>query len=582
MLKDGEKNYRRLNAVTVAFLVLGAIFVLRLFERQVLQTAQFSKQADAQYYTKIDQPAKRGEIYIKDNDSQNLIDETKSGLFPVATDLELFDVLAVPRNIPDKGDTAKKLATILGIDEKTIFDQINRDKWYIPPIKKRIGKDDADKIVALNLKGIMNEGSYYRFYPENNFLSQVLGFVDYSGNGRYGIEGYYDGLLKGEGGVLTGLKDNTGKIIKVEQSEPGKDGASVVLTIDRSVQYMAEKKLKEGIDRYGAVGGSIVVMNPKDGSILAMASNPDFDPNKFNEIPQDQQNIFINPTVQSNWEPGSIFKPVIVASGLEDKKIEPDSKPDEIPGGFKKSITVNGYEIHNSLNKDYGYETVTQILENSDNIGMVWIANKMDNPIINDYFNKFGFGEKTKIDLAGEASGQIPPVKSWQDVNRATMSFGQGISVTPIQIMQAYSAFANGGKMVRPRIIDEIIDSNDKAKKIDVAEPTQVISPENAAKMTAMLVSVVENGHGKNAKVDGFQVAGKTGTAQIPKAGGGYEEGANIGSFAGFAPANDPRFVMLVKFDRPKNVQWAESSAAPIFGEMADWLLNSYMKVPKQ
>lgn len=578
----GSKPSRRLTYLSIFIIILGSLFVVRLFWRQVIEHQSFATLAQKQYYTKMDQPAKRGEILIKDRDSQDLVDENKNGLFAIATDLELYNVMVVPKNLKDKQDVAKKLANALAMDEKEIFDKINNDKLYIPAIKKKISKEEADKVTTLKIDGVTLEGQYNRFYPEDEFLSSVLGFVDGAGNGRYGLEEKYDGVLKGEGGQVEGLKDNLGRVMSVDQSEPGKDGASVILTIDRSIQYMAEKKLKEGMERYKADGGTIIIMDPKDGAILAMASSPTYNPNKFNEVKTEDQGIFLNPASSLNWEPGSIFKPITVAAALDSKKIEPDSKPDDIPGGFSNFVKVDDYEIHNSQDKAFGYETVTQILENSDNVGMVWIANKLGNDLFYEYLRKFGFGTKTGIDLAGESSGQLAVAKKWKNVNRATIAFGQGISVTPIQIIQAYGAIANNGKMIKPHILDSIMESGGSAKKVEIAAPVEVISEEAAKKDKQMLVSVVENGHGKKAKVEGFSVAGKTGTAQIPKEGGGYEEDTHIGSFAGFAPVDDPRFVMLVKFNRPQTVEWAESSAAPIFGEIADWLLNSYLKVPKE
>jgi len=575
-----KQNNKRLRFLTYLIVFVGLIFAGRLFDRQVLSRDEFTALAERQYYTKIDQPAIRGNIYIHDKDSQNLIDESKTGLFPVANDIELFNLAVVPRNIVDKDDAATKIAPIIGEKKEDLFTKINQDKWYIPPLKKKISKEEADKIAALNLKGVFLEGQYSRFYPEKEFLAQVLGFVDYDGNGKYGIEGYYDGALKGEKGVLTGMKDNLGRVIKVDQSEPGKSGADIILTIDRSIQYMAEKKLKEGMDRYGADGGTIIIMDPKTGAILAMVSSPSYDPNKFNEISGDGQSIFLNPATSSNWEPGSIFKPLITAGAIDANLLQPDSKPSPQEGGFTNQVTVDGYTIHNALDKSYGFETVTQILENSDNIGMVWVANKMGNDIMSQFITKLGFGQKTGIDVSGESAGQVASVKNWRDVSRATMSFGQGISATPIQIMQAIGALANKGQMNKPHILDKQI-YNGQEKNFESAKPVQVMTEDTAKKSAEMMVSVVENGHGKLAGVAGYRVAGKTGTAQIPKAGGGYEEGSSIGSFAGFAPADDPRFVMLVKLNRPKNVQWAESSAAPIFGEIADWLLNSYLKVPK-
>lgn len=572
---------RRLDYLSVFFALIALLIFGRLLDRQVLRRDIYTSKAESQYYTEIEQPAHRGSIYIKDADSTNLIDETKAGLFPVAVDLELFDVMVTPKNIKNKEETAKKLANILSKDEKEIFDEINVDKWYIPPIKRRIEKEIADKVRELDITGVKLTKKYTRTYPERDFVSQLLGFVDYEGKGRYGVEEYYDGLLRGEGGTLKGLKDNLGKVIKVKESAPGKDGASLVLTIDRSIQYVVEKKLKEGIDRYAADGGTILVADPKTGSILAMASSPNYDPNKFNEVKKEDQSIFLNPATSYNWEPGSIFKPFIVSAAISADKVEPDSKPSEQEGGFSNKIVVDGHEIKNSLNKAYGYETVTEILENSDNIGMVWIANKLGNELMGSYIKKYGFGEKSGVDVAGEAAGQVSPAKKWRDVNRATISFGQGISTTPIQIIKAFSAIANKGKMMKPYVVEKIIDAEGQVKEVEPTDVVEVISDDDSKKMTQMLMSVVENGHGKKAAVDGYKVAGKTGTAQIPKPSGGYEEDGHIGSFVGYAPADDARFVMLVKFDRPKNVDWAESSAAPIFGEIADWLLNSYLKVPK-
>ncbi|OQA53055.1 MAG: Stage V sporulation protein D [candidate division WS2 bacterium ADurb.Bin280] len=575
-----KKQIRRLTYLSVVFVLLMVVFIIRLLDRQVLRREQYTAKAQKQYYAEIEQPAKRGKIYIKDSQSESVIGED-AGIFPVATDLELFDILVTPKNVKDKNDAADKLSSILELDRNELFEKINNDKPYLPPIKKRVSKQIADQVEGLEISGVATEAKYSRFYPENDFMSHILGFVDFEGRGRYGVEEYYDGVLKGEGGTLKGLKDNTGKVIKVEESVLGKDGASLVLTIDRSIQYVAEKKLKEGIERYGAKGGSIIIADPKTGGILAMASSPSYNPNTFNEIASDQQGIFLNPAISLNWEPGSIFKPIIVSAAICEKKVDVDTKPTTQEGGFSNMVEVDGYEIHNALDKPYGYETVTQILENSDNVGMVWVANKVGNELLGGYLNKYGFGGKTGIDLAGEASGQVSPAKKWRDVNRATISFGQGISTTPIQMVASFSAIANSGKMVKPHVLSEIIEGDGTKKQAENSEAKEIISQEDAQKMVSMLVSVVENGHGKKAAVEGFKVAGKTGTAQIPKTQGGYEEDDHIGSFIGFAPADDAKFVMLVKFDRPANVEWAESSAAPIFGEIADWLLNSYLKVSK-
>ena len=572
---------KRLSYITLFFVLLTIVLLGQLINRQLLRRGYYTAQAEKQYYLDIKQTAPRGTIYIKDDDTQNLIDETKSGLFPVASDLEMFDVLVTPLQIADdagKHNVANQLAPILGMNADEIYSKINNNLGYVPPIAKKIDKETADKVTALNLKGVSLESNYSRIYPENDFLSQTLGFVDSTGNGRYGVEEYYDGLLKGQGGELKGLKDATGKIIQSQQSEPGKDGSSIVLTIDRSIQYEIEQKLKDSIKQFGAEGGSIIVMDPKTGAILGMASQPDYDPNNYNEVAKDNQSLFLNPAVSMNFEPGSVFKPVICAAAINENKLQPDSKPDQPFGSY---VTVNGYQIHNALDKPYGYETVTQILENSDNVGMVWVGNALGNQTMSDYIKKFGFGSKTGVDLPGEAQGQVLPVRQWQDVSRATMTFGQGISVTPLQMIDSYATLANQGQFVEPRIMDQIINPDGTRQTIQPSAPQTVVSKDTAQKVTDMLVSVVDNGLGKKAHVDGFKVAGKTGTAQMPDQNGKYSSTDTIGSFIGYAPANDPKFVMEVKFVKPRNVNWAESSAAPVFGEIADWLLNSYYKLPK-
>jgi len=577
-MQSATSEQKRFRRVWVLFLVLGVIFLIRLFQRQIVMYDQYTALAQKQYYTKIDQPAKRGEILINDRDSTNLIEEEESGAFTVATDLELFNITVVPRHIEDKNLVSSKLAEILEIERDEVLDKISQDKWYIPPIKKKVPKEIADRIAQLNLAGVYLEGQYFRFYPEKNFLSHLLGFVNYEGDGKYGVEDYYDGILKGEGGTLKGIKDNLGRVVKVEESEPGKNGSSIVLTVDRSIQYMAEKKLREGIERYGADSGSIIIADPKTGDILAMSSLPDFDPNLFNKIASEDQDIFVNPVTSSSWEPGSVFKPFVVSAAISNKLVEPDTTPEE---PFGSVVTIDGYEIHNALDEPYGFETVTQILENSDNIGMIWLADKLGNDMMGEFILKLGFGEKTGIDTVGEATGEVGNYRKWRNVNRATISFGQGISATPIQIVQAYSTVANKGEQIKLHILDKVLEKGSHQKEYESSEKKTIMSAEDAKKVIEMLVSVVENGHGKKAAVDGYRVAGKTGTAQIPKSSGGYEEEDHIGSFAGFAPADNPAFVMLVKLDRPRNVKWAEESAAPIFGEIATWLLNSYLKVSK-
>lgn len=558
------------------------ILAANIFRRQVLENERFQAMAKDQQTAKLTSQPERGKIYAYDRTASDFgvssLSDNKQ-FSPLATNIMMFDVWVVPRNLKNPEETALTLAGKLGLDASALLPEFKSGKLYIPPIAKRIDKVKAEEITNLNLRGVITVPNPVRFYPEAAMAAQSIGFVNFEGEGSSGIEKYYDNELKGIPGVIYGLKDTKGRVIGINDQARAQDGVDLVLTLDSTIQFMAERELQKATEKYGAQGGTIIIGEPKTGRILAMANNPSYDPNKFNEVPKDDQWKFLNPAVSDVYEPGSIFKPLIMGAALDAGLIEPDTKPDDLPGGFKNMITVDGYEIHNSQDKSFGFETMTQVLENSDNIGMIWVADKLGNDALGKYLADFGIGSKTGIDLGAEGAGKLPEAKKWRNVNRATISFGQGVSVTPMQILSAYMAIANGGKLVKPHILDTIISPSGEEKKIETTDVRQVIKPETAAELKEMLVSVVERGHGKKAAVAGFRVAGKTGTAQIPKKDGpGYEDTAHIGSFAGFAPADDPKFVMLVKLDRPTNVEWAESSAAPAFGAIAKWLLINYYR----
>jgi len=551
----------RLNLVLGFIMVLGAGLGLRLFQKQILEHATYLAQAEGQYIVKKELPAQRGQIYASD-------------MFPLATNKEYWQVLAVPSNIKNPAEVAEKLAPILETSEEEIFSKINNDKNYVPPLKHGLSEEEGDKIANLKLRGIIVLPESSRFYPEGELAAQVLGFVNSAGNGQYGIEGYFNDELKGSEGQLTAEKDVLGRFFNIgEQTQP-KNGADYILTLDHNIQYQAEHVLQEAIKKYKADSGSITIIDPRTGAVLAMAGEPTFDPNKFNEVPPDNQDIFNNPCIAKAWEPGSVFKPLIMAAAINEGKVQPETE-----GVFSNMVTVDNYEIHTSTDQAYGRETMTQVLENSDNVAMVWVSEQLGKDLEYKYLKDYGFGRKTGIELDTEAPGEVLDLKQWSNTQRATISFGQGITVTPIQLVTAVASIANGGKLMKPYIVQEI-DNADGTK--DIRQPEEVrrvLNTDVANKVRDMMVSVVVNGHGKKAAVPGYKVAGKTGTAQVPAPGGGYYKDRHIGSFVGFAPADDPKFVMLVRLDQPKNVEWAESSAAPTFGEMAKWLLE-YFRVP--
>lgn len=561
-----EWNKRIGYVVTIAGLILVS-FIGRLYQKSVIEHATKVQAAESQYTSRKEVIGQRGQIVVPTNSG--------TAYFPLATNERRYQILAVPKNIKDPKKTAQQLAPILGISEQDLRDKIDNDKLYIPPLQHRLTREQADKIAALKLRGVLLLPELVRTYPENGLAAQVLGFVNNDGQGNYGLEQAYDFVLRGSEGYQVAKKDNQGRLIRLGDEVKAKDGSTLVLTIDRELQYYTEKALAESVTKYEADGGSVIIMNPKTGAILAMASNPAYDPNNFRDVPKDKQGVFINPAVSEVWEPGSIMKPLVMALAIDHKMVEPDTKET-----FGASVRVLNHDIYTAEKKAFGTETMTQVLENSDNVGMVWISNKLGNDKEYEGLKKFGFGTAPDIKFKNVVGGYLSNVKTWNDLTRATISFGQGVSTSPLQMVMAYSALANNGVMMKPYIVASVQSGDDVIDKTEPKEVGRVVSEETSKKLGVMLESVVLNGHGKRAKVPGYRIGGKTGTAQVPNPQGGYYEDRHIGSFAGYFPISDPKYAMVVKLNNPKNVEFAESSAAPTFGQIAAWLL-SHKQVPQ-
>jgi len=556
-------DQKRISILLGFFVLLVALFTWRLFQKQVTEHEGYKAQAAGQYIIKKDLPAVRGKIISADK-------------FPLATNERLYQLMIVPRYIAnkDKMAVAEKIAPFTEKTADEIYSLINNDKYYLPPLRTRMTEKEGDEIAALKLKGVLVTPESVRSYPENQLAAQLLGFVDASGNGRYGLEGFYNNELKGIGGEIFGERDTKGRLFDIGDSIGAQNGSDFVLTIDRQVQFKAEEILTQAVEKYGADSGSLIIVEPSTGRILSMANAPTFDPNLYNKVPSSEQNVFNNPAINNAYEPGSVFKPLIMAAAIDQGKVQPDTK-----NTFGASVKVDSFTIKTSTEEAYGEETMTQVLENSDNVAMVWISELLGKDTMYKYIKDFGFGRKSGIELDTESAGDVAEAKKWSNSQRATVSFGQGMTATPLQVLMATAAIANHGKLMQPYLVDKIISPTGKEEQRSPKEITQVVRDDTAKKVSEMMVSVVVNGHGKKAGVRGYNVAGKTGTAQIPKPGGGYYSDRHIGSFVGFAPATDPKFAMIVRLDNPKAVEWAESSAAPAFGEMAKWLLE-YLSVP--
>lgn len=434
----------------------------------------------------------------------------------------------------------------------------------------------------LAIPGIGFSEKTYRYYPEANIGSNLLGFVGFSGDkqqGRYGLEEYFEQELAGKPGSIKVERDAAGQAIIIGDRvyHQPENGVDLILTINRSIQFMACEKLNQAVARHGADGGSVIIMEPATGAILAMCSSPDYDANNY----QDVKNIktLVNPAIFSQYEPGSIFKIITMAMALDQKKVTPQTA--YVDTG---KVVIDNYTIENSDRKANGQQTMIQVLDKSLNTGAIFAMRQIGPDLFSDYVKRFGFGEKTGFESEGESKGSIKNLikKPVRELNAATASFGQGIAVTALQMASAFQAIANKGVLMKPFVVKEIIKTDGSKIATNPAPVAQVISEKAATIVGGMMVDVVENGHGKRAAVPGYWVGGKTGTAQVPKANGrGYELNNHIGSFAGFAPADNPKFVMLVRIDHPRDVDWAESSAAPLFGELAEFMLN-YWHVPKE
>ncbi|RJP47115.1 MAG: penicillin-binding protein 2 [Armatimonadetes bacterium] len=569
----------RLKILRFCFLFIFFIILVRLFYWQVLEYDNLTARAEQQHIVTVDIDAPRGLVLSSDGAI-------------LASNKPKYLLYAMPKVIEKKDEFAELIAeTILSstknTQEKTnpqdflklkenIYSQLIKNLYWVP-LSNDIDLLTKKNIESLNIKGIGFEDRMVRFYPEASEAAHLIGFVgaDQLGNqkGYFGVEGYYDRELRGTTGSLLEEKDALGLPImmgRFRKTEP-ENGHNLTLHLDRTVQYMVEKSLKKGMERYGAKSGSVIVMDPKTGAVLAMASFPNYDPNNFTEFSKE---TFRNPVTAESFEPGSIFKPLIMAAAINEKAVEPDTKCDICSGPVKIADNV----IRTWNHKYYRDTTMTDAIIHSDNTGMVFAARKLGLDKLYQYLQDFGFGTLTQIDLQDEVSPDIRPKDEWREIDLATASFGQGVAATAIQVTRAVSAIANEGKLMEPHIISSV-KMGDKIEKIEPKVVGKPISTETARIIAAMMVDAVEKGEAKAFVPKGYKIAGKTGTAQIPVAGH-YDPTKTIASFIGFAPADNPRFIMLVRYTEPSSSIFGSETAAPTFFEIAKELLVYYNIAP--
>lgn len=554
----------RLAIIRLVVVVLFAACIGRLFFLQVIAGGKFQTEASEQHEFATQLLPKRGEVYMQDKDGTE---------YPLATNQDVYLVYADTRALEHVTEISKVLAEDLGLDAADLSEKLSKPDDPYEPIAHGITDEVVDQIKAHMFKGIGFVKERKRFYPNNETGSQLIGFVgpDTKGavRGRYGLEAAYEKELAGEVGYIVGEKDSAGRLIPVgnrKVNEP-KDGSNLLLTIDQRIESFACEKLAETVKSHEATGGSVIIMNPKTGAIRAMCGAPAFDPNDYKSV--GSLGVYNNPAIFNAYEPGSVFKVITMAGALDAGKINPDTMYEDTG-----VIKVDKFEIKNSDGKAHGRVSMSYALAESLNTGSIFAMRAMGVEKFKKYVDLFGFGKSTGLGLPQESVGDVSNLKKSGESYALTASFGQGISMTPLQMLTAVGAIANGGKLMKPYIV-ESIDEGGHVRK--VGEPQtlrQVISARAASLISGMMVKVVEEGHGKHAAVPGYWVAGKTGTAQIPGPHGGYETDANIGSFVGFAPVDDPTFVMIVRVDRPKGVKFAETTTAPLFGEIAQFLLQ--------
>ena len=559
-----SKKWLKIRIVIIlsVFLVFFVALISRAFQLQVLSGQKLKSLAHRQHTTVLQLQPERGVIFDRNGEK-------------LAISIMANSVCADPSKIADPAKVSGQVAGILNLDNQTVFKKISSPKNFCW-LARRISPQQAAFVENADIEGIFLVKEPKRFYPNGELAAHLLGFVGLDAIGLEGLEKKYDESLKGKPEKLAWARDAKGKklFLRVEKSETKKDeNENLVLTIDNRIQFLVETHLKEAVLDKSAKGGIAIVMDPKTGEILALANQVGFNPNNIEGLTPER---WRNRAIADNFDPGSTFKPFLVAAALEEKIIKESDKYFCENGNYKVANRV----IHEAQRKRHGYLGVSDILKYSSNIGAAKIAQKMGKEKFYNYIQKFGFGDRTGIDLPGETTGLVRPVKNWVPVDTAMIAFGQGISVTAIQLITAVSAIANDGVLMKPYIVRGIADKNNRLVKLYA--PTvvrKVISPGVAKRLTSMLTEVVgaPDGTGKKASIVNVAVAGKTGTSQkFDFKRGVYSSERVRTSFIGFFPADNPQVAILVMLDEPQRDKWGGVAAAPVFKNIGEQILNCF------
>ncbi len=544
---------------TLVILVLALVAVGgRLVQVQVIEGPAYAVAAAEQRTREMVLTPRRGSIFDREGE-------------PLAVTMDARTVYAVPDAVKDPEGTAAVLASTLGGTAEDYRAKLTKDTSFVY-IARKADSDAAAALQEMDLAGIGFLDDSRRVYPSNELACQVLGFVGVDDAGLAGLEQYYDDVLAGEAGLLIAEKDPAGRPIPggVTAREEPVDGQNIVLTIDKDIQYQAQLELAKAVDEWDAKGGSVVIMDPDSGEILAMASTPTFNPNSFASA---DEAAFRNRPITDAYEPGSTVKSLTAAAVIEEGLYSATSVFDLPP-----TITVGGRTIHEAHDRARVEWTLTEIVTNSSNVGAVKLGLALGEERLYEYLARLGLTEKTGVDFPGEALGYLPPVEQWSASSIGNIPFGQGVSVTPLQLARALAAVANGGRLVTPHFLKSLPDS---AETVLSWPDEQVLSPGTSSEMRDVMKAVVSEGTGENARVEGYEVAGKTGTAQKVRTDGvpGYAAGKYVASFSGFIPADDPEILIIVTIDEPSRSIYGGTVAAPTFSRLAAFCV-SHLKIP--
>ena len=551
----GSPSRARRYVLLLVMLCGFTVVLFRLVSLQVLQAAELTAKADRQHQKTVSLEGARGTV----------VDRHGKVL---AMNMEVPSVFGIPTALESPAKTARSLSPVLHVRTDELEKKLRQDRSFVW-LARKLDPEQGHRLEHMPMEGIGLVMEGRRFYPKGPLLAHVLGFAGMDGEGLEGIERRYESQLHGEKRVVILQRDAMGRTVfpKGQAEQVPAAGHSLVVTIDEVIQYIAEKELEEAVTKARAKSGTVIVLDPQTGAVLALAISPRFDPNAVASLTADR---WRNRALTDAYEPGSTMKALVAAAALEEKVM----KPSTMLYGENGRMTIANTVIHD--HEKLGWMTFAQVIQKSSNIGAAKTGMALGDQRLYRYLQAFGFGQKTEIDLPGEAGGLVKHPREWGRRSLASISMGQEIGVTPIQMVSAVAALANSGVLMKPYVVSEVRDAQGKTlRQILPQVKRRVVSPETARTVTSILEGVVTDGTGAKAAIPGFRVAGKTGTAQkIDPRTGAYSSTLFVGSFVGFVPADNPRLAMIVVIDEPQGESWGGTVAAPVFRRVGEQVLN--------